>query len=97
VTEPQNVPMFDVDLPVSLKRVAPKTDKPRWAKCRVLAKCDDCLLVLAQTEGRGPFPRQARWKRIANGTDRFLCHEHARHWRDAEGKDILQGMQGGTP
>jgi hypothetical protein len=91
-----DVPLFDMDRPAPLKRVAPKTEEPRWAKTRLLTvRCDDCLQVLVDNKGVGPLPRQARWKRMANGLDRYLCHEHARHWRDAEGKDLLQGMQGG--
>lgn len=81
------IPLFDMDQPEPLKRVAPKTEKPRWIKCRIRIKCDDCAFALAKADGRGPLPRQARWKRTANGFDRYLCHEHARHWRDAESKD----------
>lgn len=80
-------PLFDEpERALPLKRIAPSSDKPRWYPYRNRKRqlCDDCVDLY--TEG-GPLPCRAAWVRKRSLEERFLCIEHAQHWRDMDRKD----------
>jgi hypothetical protein len=81
--------LFDVEVtPVRAPaRKVADNGKPRWSKYQVKhrVKCDDCMLLLAQTNGQGAASRQARWRRKVGGSDLLLCYAHAALRRTADG------------
>jgi len=49
------------------------------------------MRLLAETNGTGPFPKDARWKRRAAGELTLLCHGHAQEQRHADRMPPLPG------
>lgn len=91
MTEPDvdDVPMFEVPSP-PLTKVTRKTDskaKPQWSRYRVknLVKCDDCMFLLATSQGRAPAARFALFRRKQGADDLLLCEIHAQYRRDEDG------------
>jgi hypothetical protein len=83
-----DIPLFDLpEGEPKLKRVAPTSDKPTWRqrKGKTRYVCDDCMILVHREEQR--FPRVAVHIRTIGGNDRYLCTEHAQHWRDLDRKD----------
>lgn len=74
----------------------PKTkttsSRPKWSKyvSKNRVKCDDCLLLLAIREGNAPASRQARWRRVQDGSDLLLCYAHAQDRRVEDGLNPLE-------
>ncbi len=87
--------LFDVDTPPVRKptrKAEANAAKPKWAKYQTVrgAKCDDCMLVLAQAGGTGPASRPARWRRIQGDADLLLCYGHAAIRRREDGlEDVV--------
>ena len=59
--------LFDAETPPVRKpnrKAEAAAGKPKWAKYQTIrgAKCDDCMLVLAEADGEGPASRPARWR-----------------------------------
>ena len=80
--------LFGVDTPAVTKpRHRGSSAHPRWSKYQpsTPVKCDDCLMVLAEADGRGPATRNARWRRAVAGTDLVLCYAHAQLRRADDG------------
>lgn len=83
------MPMFDPPEPgpepprPKTRRTTTCTDRPSWQSYHPHqhVPCDDCLLVLHENHGVGPFPQPARWKRQQGDSTLLLCYAHARAWR----------------
>lgn len=89
----EDVPMFDVDLPVRKTPPGPQVaGRPRWSKYRpqTAAKCDDCMQTLLLTRGEAPAALPAKWRRAQGGTTQLLCFPHAQERRDIDGLDKLE-------
>ena len=73
------------------KRRAAEKAKPQWSKYRPKnpVKCDDCMLLLAETQGRAPASQPARWRRKVGRSDLLLCYGHAALRRDSDGLEAL--------
>jgi hypothetical protein len=55
--------------------------RPKWTAHRPKKRmpCDECILVLHEAGGVGPYARSARWRRSMTGQPTlFLCDEHKR-------------------
>lgn len=86
--------LFHVEsLPVKAptRKDTEKAAQPRWSKYRPKnpVKCDDCMLLLAETQGKGPASQPARWRRKSGVTDLLLCYAHADLRRDSDGLESL--------
>jgi len=84
------IALFDVQTPDPLRRVAPAHGRgvPVWMPFHVKrrALCQDCVQVTHEAwPAVSPPIRQARWRRKQGSSDRILCNEHARHWKEADG------------
>lgn len=68
-----------------------KAGRPRWSKYRPVnpPKCDDCMLALAQSQGRAPASRRAKFRRQAGSSDLLLCYAHAQLRREDDGLEAL--------
>jgi len=79
------IPLFDPPDPPPAPRPGTRqaTGKPRWTKYapKYPVRCDDCMQVLAESQGHGPAARQARMRRRTPDSDRLVCYDHARQWR----------------
>jgi hypothetical protein len=73
------------------RRDTERAARPRWSKYRPLnpVKCDDCMLLLAETQGQAPASQPARWRRQMGRTDLLLCYGHAAIRRDSDGLESL--------
>lgn len=71
----------------------PKTQhRPEWIRYRpvVPVKCDDCVLLLADSDGsNGLRASDARYRRRFRAINTYYCAPHARTRRSAD--------RGGTP
>lgn len=91
IVEPDaaEVPMFEVRPPVVPKvtRKSSSTAKPQWSRYKVKnpVKCDDCMFLLAASEGRAPASRFALFKRKQGPAFLLLCEVHAQYRRDEDG------------
>jgi hypothetical protein len=47
--------------------------------------CQDCVQVTHEAWPGPSLIRQARWRRKQGSSDRILCSEHARHWKEQDG------------
>lgn len=72
---------------------------PAWSKHRPARpqRCDLCMRLLAENDGAGPFPRDAKWKRTAAGETTLLCHPHAAHQRQIDQLPPLKVPPGPPP
>lgn len=67
-----------------------RTGRAKWTrhKSKNRVRCDECVIVLHENNGKGPYPKSARWTRrlsTADGVDvKYLCHEHAEAWKQQE-------------
>lgn len=65
-----------------------RTGRPKWTriKPRNRIACDECVIVLHENHGAGPYPRAARWSRRVDGQKdgMRLCNEHADSWKAEE-------------
>jgi len=89
----EDVPLFDVDNPPVRKAPRkPSSGKVSWSKYHgtLAMKCDDCMAVLAATQGNAPASRQARYRRNQGGTYLLLCYAHAAQRREDDGMAALQ-------
>ncbi len=66
---------------------------PAWSKYTPArpVRCDLCMRLLAETNGTGPLPKDARWKRRTAGEMTLLCHGHAHEQRHADRMPPLPG------
>jgi hypothetical protein len=83
------VPLFDV--PASTPVARSKTlsanaadGKSRWTRLRLKNRvpCDECIALLHEAGGVGPYARAARWRLNRNGRSLYLCHDHEQVWRE---------------
>lgn len=93
------IPLFDQP-PAGRARMPRRTlrvtaSAPAWSRHTPArpARCDLCLLALAETGGAGPFPKDAEWKRRAAGEATLLCHGHAQEQRHLDRLPPLRGSQ----
>lgn len=77
-------PMFELPPAVPVKRAKTLRDMDREARPRITryrtagrTPCDECVLVLHEANGVGPYARAARWRAAYKGRVLFLCNEHA--------------------
>lgn len=70
-------------LPRSQKLSKGRSGIPSWSRYRTKNRlpCDECIAVLQENNGRGPYARSVRWKRTLADEVLYLCHEHAEQWR----------------
>lgn len=86
-------PLFDAPqpLPPRRSRILQELDaaaRPHWARYRPVRRvpCDECIAVLHEDQGVGPYAQSARWRRTQEGCrPLLLCHIHAELWK-AEGR-----------
>lgn len=64
-------------------READRDSRPTWSRYRPKNRipCDECMRVLHEAEGVGPYARAARWKRTLQAQVLVLCNEHADAWK----------------
>lgn len=60
--------------------------RPRWTQYRPRTRipCDECITLLHEAGGVGPYARAARFKRSTPTAVYVLCNEHARLWQEEE-------------
>lgn len=65
----------------------------RWARYKAVrpVRCDDCVQVLYEAKGAAPLCRQAKYRRVAESGDRYLCLAHAQQWREDDTLPKLKG------
>jgi hypothetical protein len=63
-----------------------RLSRPVWTryKPRNRVPCDECITLLHEAGGVGPYAKSARHKRTLEGKFLLLCDEHARLWRAEE-------------
>jgi hypothetical protein len=86
--DPDQLELFQpTDPPVVLPKRGKVNGKPRWSQYRPKypVKCDDCMLLLVQTQGQAPASRAAKFRRQQGGNDLLLCYGHAQARRDEDG------------
>lgn len=86
----QEETLFEVETPpvrVPTRKATEAAARPTWSTYHTQrgAKCDDCMLVLAEAQGEGPASRPARWRRVQGGSDLLLCYAHGRARRVEDG------------
>lgn len=82
-------PLFELpDQPVERstelrKKRTTRSIRPRWTRYRSVNRvpCDECVMLLHEAGGVGPYARTAQWKRVTPTGDLVLCHAHAEMWR----------------
>lgn len=77
-------PMFDLPPSGPVKRAKSLRELDRVARGQISryrpvrrVPCDECVLVLHEADGRGPYPRAVRWRFTRGRTVLLLCNEHA--------------------
>jgi hypothetical protein len=79
-------------LPLFKPAKTERTDSPKiqskpgavtWSRYRPKypPRCDDCVAILIESDGKGPIASKARFKRTVKGEFRLLCGAHAQQWR----------------
>jgi hypothetical protein len=91
------IPMFDPPAAgrpqMPSRTVGHVSATPAWSRYRPARpqRCDFCMRVLAENAGTGPFPKDAKWRRRADGEITLLCHGHAQEQRHADRMPPLRG------
>lgn len=86
-----DVPLFELPeghvLPrAKTLRELDRETRPRWTRFHSTNRtpCDECITLLHEAGGVGPYARAARWRRVAPTGTLLLCTAHADAWRAEE-------------
>jgi hypothetical protein len=81
--------LFELPDPPPIKRAKTLREldaesRPRWTRVHFKDRvpCDECIALLYEADGVGPYARSARWRLSRNNKSLLLCHEHADAWRE---------------
>ena len=85
VRDMKDVPLFDVPTqPLRRAKSLSSDGTPvRWMRLRLKNRvpCDECIIILHENHGVGPYADPARWKRSQGSRVLYLCHRHAEAWK----------------
>ena len=84
-------PMFDMPQSRPVKRAKTLRELEREGRASVTryhvkqrVPCDECIVLLQEAGGKGPYARSARWRASVRGRVLLLCNEHADSWREEQ-------------
>lgn len=84
-------PLFDLPEAIPVKRAKTmreieREQRPQWSRYRPKQRmpCDECIALLHEAGGAGPYANSARWRCRIGDTVILLCKDHAETRRKGE-------------